>query len=108
MDYIKAILQWTFLLLANIVTDLLGLVVVLVAIPFRVDGVSLGDGRPIKNLPKWAWMFGNDYDGLLGDSRLWWDQNADANVWFGLRPLIRKLYPNLKVVDSSAFQSMYW
>jgi hypothetical protein len=108
MDYVKAVLQWTFLLIANLVTDLVGLVVVLVALPFRVDGVSLSDGRAIKNLPKWAWLFGNDYDGVLGDKRLWWDANADASVWLGLRPLIRKVYKNLEVIDSSSFQAMYW
>ncbi len=108
MDYIKAILQWTWLLVANLVTDILGLFIVAITIPFRVAGVSVSDGRPIVNLPKWVWMFGNDYDGLLGDKRLWWDQNADASVWFGLRPLIRKVYKNLKVIDSSAYQSMWW
>lgn len=108
MDYIKAILQWTFLLLANLVTDVLGFLVVLIALPFRVDGVSVSDGRPIKNLPKWVWIFGNDYDGVLGDKRMWWDQNADDQVWCGLRPLIRKVFPSLKVIDASSFQAMYW
>jgi hypothetical protein len=80
MDYIKAILQWTFLFVANVILDLIGLVVVAIAIPFRVDGKSLSDGRPIKNLPKCVWLFGNDYDGLLGDKRMWWA----ANTPFGL------------------------
>ena len=90
MTYLRAILQWTFLLLANIVTDLLGIFVVALAIPFRVPGVSVSDGRPIVNLPKWVWMFGNDYDGLLGDKRGWWD----ANTPFGWK------------VDS--FMAMWW
>lgn len=80
MDYIKAVLQWTFLFWANVILDLLGLVVVAIAIPFRVDGVSVSDGRKISNLPKWAWLFGNDHDGLLGDKRMWWA----ANTPFGL------------------------
>ena len=80
MDYIKATLQWLFLLASNIMLNILGLVVVAIAIPFRVDGVSLSDGRKISNLPKWAWLFGNDYDGLLGDKRMWWA----ANTPFGL------------------------
>jgi len=80
MDYIKAVLQWTFLFVANVILCLIGFVVVAIAIPFRVDGKSLSDGRPIKNLPKCVWLFGNDYDGLLGDKRMWWA----ANTPFGL------------------------
>jgi hypothetical protein len=80
MDYIKAAAQFLFLFVANVILDILGLVIVAIAIPFRVDGTSLSDGRKISNLPKWAWLFGNDYDGLLGDKRLWWA----ANTPFGL------------------------
>ena len=75
-----AILQWSFLLLSNIVLDLIGLVVVSVAIPFRVTSNSVSDGRVIVNLPKWAWLFGNDYDGLLGDKRGWWADNTPFGV----------------------------
>jgi hypothetical protein len=67
MDYIKAIFQFLFLLISDITLDLIGLFMVAIAIPFRVDGVSVGDGRKIVNLPKWAWLWGNDFDGLLGD-----------------------------------------
>jgi hypothetical protein len=80
MDIFRAIFQWIWLLLCNIVLDILGLFVVALTIPFRVDGKSLSDGRPITNLPKWVWLFGNDYDGLLGDKRMWWS----ANTPFGL------------------------
>ena len=66
LNITKAICQWVFLLACNIVTDLIGLFVVAIAIPFRVDDVSKSDGRPIVNLPRWAWLFGNDYDGLQG------------------------------------------
>jgi hypothetical protein len=59
---------------------LLGLFIVALAIPFRVDGVSVSDGRPILNLPKWAYPWGNDYDGLLGDKRLWWAANAPWGI----------------------------
>lgn len=76
MDYIKAPLQWIFLLLANIVLVIVGLFVVALFIPFRVDGVSKSDGRYISNLPKCVWLFGNDYDGLLGDKRGWWAANT--------------------------------
>jgi hypothetical protein len=68
----RALAQWLFLFVCNVVLFLVGLVVVAVAIPFRVPGVSVSDGRPIVNLPRWAWLFGNDYDGLLGDKRGKW------------------------------------
>jgi len=80
LDYLRAGLQWTLLLLANIILDLVGLVVVAVGIPFRVNDYSESDLRAISNLPKWLWLFGNDYDGLLGDKRGWWA----ANTPFGL------------------------
>jgi hypothetical protein len=70
--------QFLFLLLSNLVTDLIGFVVVAIAIPFRVNGISKSDGRPIVNLPRWAWLFGNDYDGLLGDSHGTW---AASTPW---------------------------
>lgn len=80
MDYVRATIQFLWLFLCNVVLDIVGLFVVAAAIPFRVDGKSLSDGRPIKNLPKCVWLFGNDYDGLLGDKRMWWA----ANTPFGL------------------------
>lgn len=76
LDICKALIQWGFLLVTNLVTDVIGLFVVAIAIPFRVSGVSGSDGRPIVNLPRWAWLFGNDYDGLLGDKRGWWAANT--------------------------------
>lgn len=90
LDICKAIAQWVFLLVSNLILDFLGLFVVAAAIPFRVPGVSGSDGRPIVNLTRWVWLFGNDYDGLLGDKRGWWA----ANTPFG--------WP----VDS--FKAMWW
>lgn len=80
MDYVKAVAQFAFLFLSNIVLVLLGFVVVAIAIPFRVDGYSESDGRKIVNLPKWAWLWGNDFDGLLGDKRGWWAENTPFGV----------------------------
>lgn len=76
LNITKAVCQWVFLLACNIVTDLVGLFVVAIAIPFKVDDISKSDGRKIVNLPRWAWLFGNDYDGLLGDKRGWWAENT--------------------------------
>jgi len=72
----RAVAQWLFLAVCNLVLFVLGLVVVAVALPFRVPGVSVSDGRPIVNLPRWAWLFGNDYDGVHGDKRGWWAANT--------------------------------
>lgn len=76
MDLIKAPLQWIFLFLSNVVFILAGFIMVAIAIPFRVDGVSVSDGRWITNLPRWAWVWGNDFDGLLGDKRMWYAANT--------------------------------
>lgn len=76
MDYVKAAIQFLSLFVANVVLDVIGLVVVAIALPFRVKGYSGSDGREISNLPKWAWLFGNDYDGLQGDKRGWWAENT--------------------------------
>jgi hypothetical protein len=80
MDYIKAVFQFLFLFFSNIVLVLLGFLVVAIAIPFRVKGHSVSDGREIVNLPKWAWLWGNDFDGLLGDKRGWWAANTPFGV----------------------------
>ena len=82
-----ALLQWAVLLVVRVALIVLGLMVVAVAIPFAVPGLSVSDLRPIVNLPRWAWLFGNDYDGLDGDKRYWWADNCDAYVLFGLLPL---------------------
>lgn len=89
-DVLKALFQWVYLLLFRIIGIITGLVVVAFAIPFRKEGVSLSDGRKIVNLPKLAWLWGNDFDGLLGDKRGWWKENTP----FG--------------VDVDSFLAMYW
>lgn len=76
MEYIKAAFQFVFLFISNIILVLIGLFVVAIALPFRVDGVSGSDGRRISNLPRCVWIFGNDYDGVLGDKRGWWAANT--------------------------------
>lgn len=80
MDYVKAAAQFVFLFLSNIVLVLLGFVIVAIAIPFRVDDFSESDGRRIVNLPKWAWLWGNDFDGLQGDKRGWWAENTPFGI----------------------------
>lgn len=87
---LRALLQWSWLILARLAGIVTGLVTVALAIPFRVPTVSLSDGRQIVNLPRWAWLWGNDFDGLLGDKRGWWAENTP----FGW------------AVDS--FATMYW
>ena len=87
---LHALAQWSWLVLARLVGIVTGIVVVSLAIPFRVPAVSLSDGRAIVNLPRWAWLWGNDYDGLLGDKRGWWA----ANTPFGW--------------SADSFCAMYW
>lgn len=77
---LSALVQWAGLLLARLACILLGLVVVALAIPFRGPDYSESDGRAIANLPGWAWLWGNDYDGLLGDKRGWWAANTPFGV----------------------------
>ena len=73
---IEALLQWSWLIMARLVGIITGLVMVPLAIPFRVQDLSGSDGRLILNLPRWAWLWGNDFDGLLGDKRKWWADNT--------------------------------
>lgn len=107
-DICKAVAQWVLLLVANVILDTLGIFVVAAAIPFRVPGISGSDGRQIVNLPRWAWLFGNDYDGLLGDKRGWWKENCDASVFFGVRPLLRKLGLSVSTLNPESFLAMWW
>lgn len=112
MNILRAVGQWIFLLASNIILDGLGLIVVALAIPLRVPGKSLSDQRPITNLPRWLHIWGNDYDGLLGDKRMWWRDNCDAQVWFGIRPLLRrllaKLGTDLPQLDVNSYLAMWW
>lgn len=87
---LHALAQWSWLILARLVGIVTGLVMVALAIPFRVPAVSLSDGRQIVNLPRWAWLWGNDFDGLLGDKRGWWAENTP----FG--------------APADSFLAMYW
>lgn len=75
-----AALQWTALFIIRLALILLGLPIVALAIPFRRLGSSASDGRAIANLPRWAWLWGNDFDGLLGDKRGWWADNTPFGV----------------------------
>jgi len=103
-----ASLQWLALLVVRGVLILVGLPAVALAIPFSVIGHSVSDGRLIENLPRWAWLFGNDYDGLQGDKRGWWDDNCDAAVLFGLLPLLRRLGVPLDPLTKTDWLARWW
>ena len=75
-----AALQWTTLIILRLALILLGIPIVALAIPFRRAAVSASGGREIVNLPRWAWLWGNDFDGLLGDKRGWWADNTPFGV----------------------------
>lgn len=103
-----ALLQWAVLLVVRVALIVVGLLVVAVAIPFAVPGLSVSDRRPIVNLPRWAWLFGNDYDGLDGDKRKWWADNCDAYVLFGLLPLLRRLGVPLDPLTKTHWLARWW
>lgn len=68
----KVLMQWAFLFVSNLVLVLAGLLVVPLALPFAGPGVSVSDGRAILNLPMWAYIWGNDFDGAWGDKHGNW------------------------------------
>lgn len=100
--------QWLFLILSNIVLDLLGLVAVAVAVPFARASISKSDGRPIQVLPAWAWIWSNDYDGITGDKRLWWANNCDSQATLGLFPWLRSKGIAVPKLTENSFWSKYW
>lgn len=101
-------LQWSWLLLARLIGIALGLPVVALAVLWPVAGVSASDGRQIVNLPRWAWLWGNDFDGLDGDKRLWWAANCDALVLFGLLPLLRRAGLPVPVLSVTSWLARWW
>jgi len=107
-DIVLAALQWVALLAVRLVLIVLGLPLVAVAIPFAVPGHSLSDGRRIVNLPRWAWLWGNDFDGLDGDKRLWWADSCDALVLFGLLPLLRRVGLPLGSLPVTSWLARWW
>lgn len=108
MIYLRALLQITFLFLSNVVLDVVGAFILPVAMLWRKKGVSGSDGREIIVLPDWAWLWSNDYDGLLGDKRNWWADNCDSICSLGLFPLIRKRFPSFPVLKNTSFYAMYY
>lgn len=103
-----AMLQWALLLVVRVVLIVAGVAVVAIALPLAVPGVSLSDGRPIWNLPRWAWLWGNDFDGLDGDKRGWWVANCDAQVLFGVLPLLRRLGVPLDLMAAHDGLACWW
>lgn len=108
LDILPALVQWAVLLVVRVALIVVGLSVVAVAILFAVPGFSLSDGRPIWNLPAWAWLFGNDYDGLDGDKRRWWADNCDDLVLFGLLPLLRRLGFTVDWLAVDSWLARWW
>lgn len=76
-----------FLLLAvRIPAILVGPLVVAIALPFRVESPTRYKFTQFDGmwwhvgLPRWAWLWSNDRDGLLGDKRGWWSANTPFYV----------------------------
>lgn len=106
--FLFAGLQWVGLAVVRLVLLALGLPVVALAALYPVAGVSVSDGRPIVNLQRWAWLFGNDFDGLDGDKRNWWADNCDALVLFGLRPLLRRVGVPIAPLAVTSWLARWW
>lgn len=75
-EFMRIAIEWLWLICVTIVTTLAGLLVVAVGVFFPTPDYSKSDGRPIVNLPRWLWLWGNDFDGLDGDKRGWWAENT--------------------------------
>lgn len=108
MDYIKALIQWCWLIAANIVLDLIGILLMPFLLPFLKRAYSLSDLRPIYTVKGFFRIFGNDFDGSLGDRRKWWDENCDQDSYFGLIPLLRKVFPSLPRLRAYHCLAQYW
>ena len=76
-----------FFFLIGIPVKLLGLVMVAVAIPFRITDESTsrdftqfpGEWKLVR-LPGWARFWDNAFDGLWGDKRGWWDNHCRESI----------------------------
>lgn len=108
LDFPFALVQWLGLILLRVPLIILGFMVVAVAVPFARSDYSRSDGRRIVDLPRWAWLWGNAFDGLDGDRRGWWADNCDALVLFGLRPLLRRWWPSLAPLPVTSWLARWW
>ncbi len=72
--------------------------------------LSKGSKRKIQTFAKgtWCWVFGNDYDGINGDSGGDWKKGCDSIVLCGLLPLLRKRFPSIPVVKWKDALANYW
>lgn len=100
--------SWTAMFIIRVVLAVLGLPLVALGLNYIRSDDSVKTGRAILNMPRWLWLWGNDADGLLGDNRGWWDDNADKEVFFGLLPLLRKVIPGIPVLDATHPLAMWW
>jgi hypothetical protein len=107
-SFLFAGLQWFGLAVVRLALLALGPPVVALAVFWPAAGVSVSDGRPIVNLRRWAWLFGNDFDGLDGDKRNWWADNCDALVLFGLRPLLRRVGVPIAPLAVTSWLARWW
>lgn len=106
--FVLAGVQWCALAVVRLVLLVLGLLVVALAVLSPVAGISASDGRPIVNLRRWVWIFGNDFDGLDGDKRQWWAQNCDALVFWGLLPWLRNKGAPLAPLPVTSWLARWW
>jgi hypothetical protein len=95
-DIVTAVAMWTVLALIRLPMTILGLFVVLVALPFAKEHdharlkVTWNEWTLIR-LPRWAWLWDNERDGAMGDTR--------GRFWFKQAP---------KFLGDNTFLKQYW
>lgn len=106
--FADAVAHWSLLWLVKLLATLLGLLVVPVALHYRVPARSLSDGRIIWTLPRWAFVWGNAFDGMDGDKRFEWEEHCDRKVLLGVRPLLRRLGLPLRELRATDWLARFW
>lgn len=108
------ILEAILILVIKIVTNSVGLFAVAYGIKAKKlvsqKTVSPNSKRKIETFPKgsWLWIFGNDYDGSMGDSGGDWKKGCDTEMFFGLLPVLRKYFPKIPVYKGTDDLAKWW
>lgn len=93
LELLKAIPSWVFWAFVRLNAVILGFFVVAAALPFRTEEpVPVGEEKPyperkIVHLPKWAWLWDNDAEGMMSWMEEWpemcWNGKPDSflSMW---------------------------
>lgn len=93
IELLKAIPIWLFWAILRLLAVIAGLFIVAIALPFRTEepvpegGEKPYPSRKIVHLPKWAWLWDNDAEGMMSWMDEWpemcWNKNPDSflSMW---------------------------